>query len=345
MASPICDDFKLQDLGAYDHCREWLPDTESREKLDVGTTHTDYADDHQPAVIVDGAGDGTVSVQEYLQWVIDGINKNPADHKMAESLAAKTGIRIPYLFTDYNPETDDDALLEARIAGLAAKLKNRTLREGFKEGTAEYLDLAAKKMAEMLGRDLEVNPYPPEVIGDPARNVTRNAIDTVLAGGGNCMGLSNLDFGVFLYAGLVPQVYSVEWDKNGQSIIHRRIGFPLDADKGGYYAFDRTMWIFGASPPGEVTVPISDLDFIAQTYVNLLLENPKLSLAERRELLMPALKLAPHNYQVLVEAARYYNDLGQLKRAGRFYKAALAVYPGTERKLREMFPRLAKTNK
>ncbi|MBU1918965.1 hypothetical protein KKF63_12640, partial [bacterium] len=108
MPNTVCESLRDIDPGAYTHCQEWLPEQVKAEDLDIGITYTSREKTKEPQ-IARTAPDGIVSPTEYYQWAVNAINQDPLDVSgMAKALYQNTGIRLPYLFTDYDPATNTD---------------------------------------------------------------------------------------------------------------------------------------------------------------------------------------------------------------------------------------------
>lgn len=322
MPSPICDDFKLQDPGAYAHCVEWLPKNETRENLDIGTTYTDYAGDrHHPQVKVTGASDNHVSPQEYYQWVINTINSAPYENlRMALSLKEKTGIKIPYLFTDYNSTTKQDEAVLERVREFVRK-KDEELREsGLSKGSREYNIVFVLSIKRFVEFELHIKVAQKAPTLSAARAVGHET---------NCHGISNPYYGIYLFAGLNPQFFTVEWNTSTNDLFeHTRVGIYPDPNKPDYvYVSDPSLGFFGSPPNYQIQVKTSPLNFIAHTYYNELEENPEMSAEEKRKRIELALRVAPDNYRVLLAALSFYETEEEWPRAVELFAQLLTVYP------------------
>ena len=325
MPNTVCESLRDIDPGAYTHCQEWLPEQVKAEDLDIGITYTSREKPKEPQ-IKRTAPDGIVSPTEYYQWAINAINQDPLDVSgMAKALYQNTGIRLPYLFTDYDPATNTDDRMIQEIQDLA----------GGAEATVTLLDAIVDHVVTKW------NIFP------VADALTLGAVETVQAQRGPCQGIAHVYYGAALVAGLNPQALSVEYLANGESVHHTRAAVPITFGGGDTvdYTLDGALGIFGPSPEGEITLALSTLDFVSLSYANKWREARRMGLpvmAEDKHNIETALKLAPYHYSILEAGIGYYEFLGEIDQALPLFDRAIEVFPGAIRVLSQTHPQTAK---
>jgi len=321
MTNAACSDLLSVDPGAYAHCEEWLPEDVTKTDLDTGIAYTSYIAPRQPVVERVGAGDQVVSPQEYYQWVLKdistAISENPAQKmEMARSLHEHTGVQIPFLFTDYDPATPDDAEVYKDVTDKISTIKQNI---GISEDSTLYKSALVAEIRFFVDKELEVRSE---------EGITFNAFQTVKEQRGNCQGLTNLYYGLFILAGLDARVMSVEWTALGEPLNHNRVSVDFDGDPDTpEYIVDHALPFFGKSPKKEISTERSLLDFVALTYTNQSRQFPDLTVEEKREMIETALKLSPHNVSVLAAAIQFHQSQGEQEMAEDLFVRARAVYP------------------
>jgi hypothetical protein len=332
MPNSVCESFRDIDPGAYTHCQDWLPEHVQAEELDIGISYTTRDKPKEPKV-TRTVSDGVVSPTEYYQWAIDAINQDPLDVSgMAKALYQDTGIRLPYLFTDYARETTTDEQMIQEIQSLAqAHEEQGTVAL---ESTQHMLD----GIVEHVENTWRIFPM--------SDALTLGAVETVLAQRGPCQGIAHVYYGAALVAGLKPKALSVEYLANGQGVHHTRAAVPVTFASGikTDYSLDGALGIFGSSPEGEITVELSALDFVALSYANMWREARRMGLPVMetdKHNIETALKLAPYHYSILEAGIGYYEFLGDIDKAQPLFDRAIEVFPGARRVLSQTHPQTA----
>ncbi len=314
-SSSICGHFKQQDRGAYLHCNSWLPSNTPLSELDQGVLYTDLTNPSEPQAKYDGKSDGIITPQEYYEWTLREINKNPLGQwKRAEELDRLTGIQIPYLFNDYNPLTDADQQIEERAREIILSSNN-----------IDTLILRAGHEWQ-----LSATEFLP----------TADAIGTILEGGGRCQGIDTPYLGLLLMAGFEVFPQGVSYDERGNPVNHVRLAVNMKDGSTDPYIVDPARPYFGRKPNGAISVPISFSEFIARWHVNQYWENESVDSSAKRKWIETALKLAPLSYPVMIAGIDFYTENNNNNLAQTLFEKATAIFPSAESVLQKKYPEL-----
>lgn len=286
------------DPGAVAHYKQWANTLQPTvEEIDIGLSYSEFSNPQFPTV-KNNNSEG-ITPEEYYAWVINKINTLPVDLgiQVAESLHKETGIKIPYLFTDYNAKTNSDVRKKVHAQNYIHQEKQDLIASGHAKESDSFA------IAMILSINFYVNTHMNVSLFQDAN--TFGMIDSFNKTT-NCQGSSIIFYGLLSMAGLEPRVQTVEW-KNNNSISHTRLVVPLNNST---YAVDAALGIFGNLPADEIALETSASDFVANQYYNHIIEDSEMKVDEKKTLVESALKLAPYNFRVLVVAIEFYESEG-----------------------------------
>ncbi len=333
---PWLDQLEAQNPAVAKLARDVLPTYHpSSTDLDIGVAVLHYNAGFLPVSQTEGAQDQYVSTQEYLQGFIQFILQDPerrdflASNLFADIQFGDLHAQLPFLMTDGNPSTTEDAKQRNALLQRLKLLKTKS---------AYPLNHDNVKLRDTILADLSENPLKfdskeTEHHTLPAWKVWRGDLTA-------CIGLENAVKPAFAYSmGAQAHFQSYElFDNTGHWQAHG-FGSVTVADSAevyvdpGYAVNGQFSFAAGAFPPGVKAVPISELEFTAFTYINVIREdrlsaNPQMSPKQRQENVDMALLFAPHSIVVLSEAYAVYSEMQLPVQARGFLRQADQFYPG-----------------
>ena len=256
----------------------------------------------------------------------------------AEELRNTYGVEIPFLFTDFNPATTDDEETLREVDRFIGATDARLNAAGISFGSQDYIDQFVRATRTFVQDELRVHPE---------KSPTLNAIDTIRAGKGPCVGIDIVYYGIFLLAKLNPMI-QFQFDESsrpGELLLHTRLAFSnKEAPQAPLYIVDAAKGVFGQDVTPEPYVELSPAEFIAVTYVNQL-RDKTLPLPTQLERINIALALSQKNslvqFMALHDAIGYYDAHQDWTTSGRYLREAVSVNPAGEKVLMEKFPQTA----
>lgn len=301
-SSPLCADFQNDDPAAFEHCLQWLPAETPNTELDLGILYTNFHNPLHPEAQYKYQGDEQITAQEYYEWTFQKINSNyKNEFERARSLYQVTGVKIPYLFTDYNSRTIDDEKIYEKAKEISRE--------------RNPVQLINNSLATWKLKPLFELP-------------TQNALETIQSGGGNCLALDMPYLGLLLLGGFSAHLQSVPYDERRTPQNHVQIAF-RDKEISEDLFFDPTTGLLGPQSKGLHAVDISFSEVISRWYVNQYREGKKIGSLKKQYLIETALKLAPLSYTVLEAGINFYSHSGDQPKAEQLYHRALEVYPAS----------------
>ena len=254
----------------------------------------------------------------------------------ADELKNTYGIEIPFLFSDFDPKTTDDEEISGKVDRFIDSTNTKLDMAGVFFGSRDYVEQFVRATRTFVQNELKVRPE---------KSPTFNAVDTIRTGFGPCVGIDLVYYGIFLLAGLDPEIQFqfIPSEQPGELRLHTRLALSYDdAPSTSRYIVDAAMGVFGERDKDEPYIQLSPGEFIALTYVNQLFEAPSLSTDDQLRKVELSLALSESNPQVhfmaLCQAIRYYESKRDWANARHYYNEAVLLNPAGEKALCEKFP-------